>query len=263
VFRFDIKDATWTTASVGIAVFDRGRFGFEGRVEPRGIAKRALQIAAQNSCGLPPASATAQLVTLWTKASNSRVASVHSENIGSSGGSNGVGSGRSACGEQRPEPDTVCGRISPLSSVVPALIKSMRIRGAAVMTDRILNADLRRTVLIVPLLNLAYFGVEFIVALSIGSVSLFVDSVDFLEDASVNLLIFYALAVSNHSRPRGHGVGWNPARARSGIALGFVEQIHQPSAARALCTVHHWWRRITGQSPAPSCWHSSALIVEV
>jgi Co/Zn/Cd efflux system component len=53
---------------------------------------------------------------------------------------------------------------------------------------------LRRTVLTVALLNLAYFGVEFSVALAIGSVSLFADSVDFLEDASVNLLILVALA---------------------------------------------------------------------
>lgn len=65
-----------------------------------------------------------------------------------------------------------------------------------------LNADLRRTVLIVALLNLAYFGVEFIVALTIGSVSLFADSVDFLEDASVNLLIFLALAWSATTRAR-------------------------------------------------------------
>jgi Co/Zn/Cd efflux system component len=46
------------------------------------------------------------------------------------------------------------------------------------------------------LLNLAYFGVEFAVALAIGSVSLFADSVDFLEDASINLLIFVALTWS-------------------------------------------------------------------
>ncbi|MGE0024841.1 MAG: cation transporter, partial [Hyphomicrobium sp.] len=45
----------------------------------------------------------------------------------------------------------------------------------------------RRIVLTVALLNLAYFGIEFAVALSIGSVSLFADSVDFLEDASINL----------------------------------------------------------------------------
>jgi Co/Zn/Cd efflux system component len=41
----------------------------------------------------------------------------------------------------------------------------------------------------VAILNLAYFGVEFAVALAIGSVSLLADSIDFLEDASVNFLI--------------------------------------------------------------------------
>ena len=42
-------------------------------------------------------------------------------------------------------------------------------------------------------LNLAYFFVEFSVALAAGSVSLLADSVDFLEDAAINLLIFAAL----------------------------------------------------------------------
>jgi Co/Zn/Cd efflux system component len=51
----------------------------------------------------------------------------------------------------------------------------------------------RRVVLLVAALNLAYFGVEFAVALKIGSVSLFADSVDFLEDAAVNFLIAVAL----------------------------------------------------------------------
>jgi Co/Zn/Cd efflux system component len=55
---------------------------------------------------------------------------------------------------------------------------------------------LRRAVLVVAMLNLAYFGVEFAVALAIGSVSLFADSIDFLEDASINLLIFVALSWS-------------------------------------------------------------------
>lgn len=53
--------------------------------------------------------------------------------------------------------------------------------------------SLRRVVLLVAILNLAYFFVEFAVALAIGSVSLFADSVDFLEDTLVNLLIFVAL----------------------------------------------------------------------
>lgn len=39
---------------------------------------------------------------------------------------------------------------------------------------------LRRAVLIVALLNLAYFFVEFIAALAIGSASLAADSADFL-----------------------------------------------------------------------------------
>jgi Co/Zn/Cd efflux system component len=52
---------------------------------------------------------------------------------------------------------------------------------------------LRRVVLIVAALNFAYFFVEFSVALFAGSVSLLADSVDFLEDASINVLIFVAL----------------------------------------------------------------------
>lgn len=65
VFRFDVTDATWTTAPVGIAVFGRGRFGFdEVRIEPHGMAERALQVAAENNCRLPPADAADQLVSL-------------------------------------------------------------------------------------------------------------------------------------------------------------------------------------------------------
>jgi len=76
----------------------------------------------------------------------------------------------------------------------------------------ILETDprLRRTVLIVVALNLAYFGIEFTVATLIGSVSLFADSIDFLEDAAVNLLI----AV---------GLGWSvAARGRLGAVLALL-----------------------------------------
>lgn len=62
--------------------------------------------------------------------------------------------------------------------------------------------SLRRVVTIVALANLAYFGVEFTVALSIGSVSLFADSVDFLEDAAINIMIAVALGWSARSRAR-------------------------------------------------------------
>jgi len=62
--------------------------------------------------------------------------------------------------------------------------------------------SLRTAVLVVALLNLGYFSIEFAVALNIRSVSLFADSVDFLEDTSVNLLIFFALAWSGKTRAR-------------------------------------------------------------
>jgi Co/Zn/Cd efflux system component len=69
---------------------------------------------------------------------------------------------------------------------------------------------LRQTVLLVALLNLSYFGVEFAVAIAIGSVSLFADSVDFLEDTSINFLIALAL-------------GWSALnRSRVGMALAAI-----------------------------------------
>lgn len=65
-----------------------------------------------------------------------------------------------------------------------------------------MTISLRTAVLVVALLNLGYFSIEFAVALNIRSVSLFADSVDFLEDTSVNLLIFFALAWSGKTRAR-------------------------------------------------------------
>ena len=52
---------------------------------------------------------------------------------------------------------------------------------------------LRRSIRWVAALNLSYFGIEIVIALGIGSVSLFADSVDFLEDTLVNVLILTAL----------------------------------------------------------------------
>jgi len=72
------------------------------------------------------------------------------------------------------------------------------------------DARLRRTVLVVAALNAAYFFVEVAVAVAIGSVSLMADSVDFLEDTAVNLLVFLAL-------------GWSlAARARVGRLMALV-----------------------------------------
>lgn len=67
-------------------------------------------------------------------------------------------------------------------------------------TDPTLVRALKRTVLTVALLNLGYMVVEMAVALAVGSVSLFADSVDFFEDFAVNLLIFLALGWSLHRR---------------------------------------------------------------
>jgi Co/Zn/Cd efflux system component len=76
-------------------------------------------------------------------------------------------------------------------------------------TDRI-SQGLRKIVRLVMALNLGYFGIEFAVALAIGSVSLFADSIDFLEDTSVNFLILVAL-------------GWSAAqRARVGMLLSGI-----------------------------------------
>ncbi len=72
------------------------------------------------------------------------------------------------------------------------------------------NGALRKIVRRVALLNFGYFWVEVVVALAIGSVSLFADSVDFLEDTAINVLIFTAL-------------GWSAARrARVGMALAGI-----------------------------------------
>ena len=74
-----------------------------------------------------------------------------------------------------------------------------------------------RTVLLVAALNLAYFGVEFTAALRIGSVSLLADSVDFLEDASINILIFFA-------------IGWT-VRRRATLGMGLAALMLMPAAA--------------------------------
>lgn len=82
---------------------------------------------------------------------------------------------------------------------------------------------LRRAMRWVVGLNLGYFGIEFTVATAIGSVALFADSVDFLEDAVLNLIALAAL-------------GWSVgARARVAILLALLLLV--PSGA-ALWTAY-------------------------
>ena len=95
--------------------------------------------------------------------------------------------------------------------------------------------SLRRTVLVVALLNLAYFFVEATVALAIRSVSLVADSVDFLEDTAVNLLIFLAL-------------GWS-TRARSWMGKVMAGIIVMPALAAAWMAVQKFQHPV-----APDPW---------
>ncbi len=62
------------------------------------------------------------------------------------------------------------------------------------------NRSLRVIIGVVAALNFAYFFVEFAVARAIGSVALFADSIDFLEDTSINLLILLALGMAAAKR---------------------------------------------------------------
>jgi Co/Zn/Cd efflux system component len=99
------------------------------------------------------------------------------------------------------------------------------------VTDITSSRSLRRAVLTVAILNLAYFFVEFGAAISIGSVSLFADSIDFLEDASVNLLILLAL-------------GWSlRARSRVGMALAVI------LLAPGIATLWTVWQKIAAPLP--------------
>ena len=108
---------------------------------------------------------------------------------------------------------------------------------------------MRRIVRLAALLNLSYFGVEFAVALSIGSVSLFADSIDFLEDTAVNLLILLALDWSTRSR------------ARMGMALAGVLLV--PGVA-TLWTAWHKFTVPVPPSPLPlSLAGAGALVVNL
>jgi Co/Zn/Cd efflux system component len=102
------------------------------------------------------------------------------------------------------------------------------------METAVSNADtkgMRRVVRLTAILNLTYFGVEFAVALAIGSVSLFADSIDFLEDTSVNFLILLAL-------------DWNPRyRARVGMILAGI------LLAPGVATLWTAWRKFTVPVP--------------
>lgn len=85
--------------------------------------------------------------------------------------------------------------------------KSDAVRAQPASRTSSTSSTWRRAVLLVALLNLAYFDIEFVVARVIGSVSLVADSVDFLEDGALNLLIFFAAVWSVARRAKvGHAL---------------------------------------------------------
>lgn len=103
--------------------------------------------------------------------------------------------------------------------------------GHAESAGRNESGGLLRTVRRVAALNLGYFGIEFSVALAIGSVSLFADSIDFLEDASLNLLVMVAL-------------GWE-ARRRAVVGRALAAILLVPGGA----TLWMAWRKLGVQAP--------------
>ncbi len=98
---------------------------------------------------------------------------------------------------------------------------------------------LRQAARVVVALNLAAFAAEFAVALHAGSVSLFADSIDFLEDASIGLLLLLAL-------------GW-AARPRAAMGMALAGVLLLPAAA----TLWTACGRLAGLVPAawvPAAW---------
>lgn len=109
--------------------------------------------------------------------------------------------------------------------------------------------SLRQTVAVVAVLNGAYFVVEFAMATRTGSVSLFADSIDFLEDMSLNILVIL-------------GVGWSAARrARLGRVLALLLLVPAGTAVWVLVD-----KFLNPEPPEPFGWGITsvgALLVNV
>jgi Co/Zn/Cd efflux system component len=107
----------------------------------------------------------------------------------------------------------------------------------------------RKVIIFAGLANFSFFFVEVAVALSIGSVGLFADSVDFLEDACVNLLVLYALHASLLMR------------ARVGMVLS--ASILLPSVATLWMAWHKFMMPLPPQAFSLSVTGGAALIINL
>lgn len=133
-----------------------------------------------------------------------------------------------------------------------------------------LTARMRRIVLIVALLNLAGMIGEVIVASIIGSVSLFADAADFLEDFLINMLVVVALGWPVDSRRKAGiwlaGLIFIPAVAAFGTAIWKIFSGQPPVAEtlsvtgavalvlNILCAVLLLSLRSTGSALAKGAW---------
>lgn len=134
--------------------------------------------------------------------------------------------------EPEPEPDTVAESNAETMAGPTVNEEPKAATGTATRIETRANGDivdpahvraLRRTSLIVVALNVGFFLIEVGIALAIGSVSLFADSVDFLEDAAINMLVFFAL-------------GWTlQRRAKAGKVMAVIIAI--PALAAVVMAV--------------------------
>jgi Co/Zn/Cd efflux system component len=90
--------------------------------------------------------------------------------------------------------------------------------------DLTAHASYRRVLIAVVGLNLVYFCIQTWIALTIGSVSLFADSTDYLEDAAINSLILI-------------GLSWPPQR-RALLGKAMAAIILVPSLAALVMAWH-------------------------
>lgn len=109
--------------------------------------------------------------------------------------------------------------------------------------------SIRKAVLTVAALNFAYFLVELVMAVRLGSVSLFADSVDFFEDTAINMLVFFALT-------------WSlVARKRAGMVLAAV--ILLPAIAALVTAVMKMLNPVAPEPGALTLTAVGALVVNV
>jgi Co/Zn/Cd efflux system component len=111
------------------------------------------------------------------------------------------------------------------------------------------ESALKRAVVQVALLNFAYFFVEFAVARRIGSVSLFADSIDFLEDTSVNFLVLVAL-------------GWSATR-RASVGVVLASLLLVPAVAAAWMAWQKFQSLLPPQELALTATGAGALAVNM